>query len=178
MYRARSVLQAVSRLFSWLAGVAILVLMLLVVLEVALRDVFGSTVGGTIEISEVLLAFLVFLGVAYAQQDGSHVNTDLVTSRLPPRVAGAVRAVGMLVAVVALLMAVWATADRAWASMQAGEARFGLRSIPVWPARLIVPVGLFLLALESLFTAWDAWRRPRDPQDNTIGQEPRPEVTA
>jgi TRAP-type C4-dicarboxylate transport system permease small subunit len=157
----RQGIQIVTRVFSWISGAFILVLMLLVVLEVFLRDVFSTTIGGTIEISEVMLAFLVFLGVAYAQQSSAHVNTNLVTSRIPPRVAGVVRTVGLVIAALVMLWAAWASAGRGWDSFQAGEARFGLRSVPVWPARLIIPVGFALLALETLFTAHDAWRSGR-----------------
>lgn len=166
MRRARTVLQVTSRGFSWLAGAAVVILMFLIVLEVLLRNVFGSTVGGAIEISEVLLVFMVFFGIAYAQQDRAHVNTDLVTERLSPRAAAVVRVIGLVVAAVVLMIATWATADRAWASMQAGEARFGIRSVPIWPARIVVPVGLFLLTLECLLTAGDAWReRHGDRED-------------
>lgn len=157
----RRIVQGVSRLFSWISGVFILALMLLVVLEVVLRDLFETTLGGTIEVSEVVLAFLVFLGVAYAQQDDAHVQTDLVTSRLPPGAAAWIRAVGLVVAAIVLLVAAWATAGRGWDAFQTGESRFGLRSVPVWPARLIIPVGLFLLALECLLTAATAWRTRR-----------------
>lgn len=178
MRRARSVVQAVSRAFSWLAGFFVLVLMLLVVMEVMARDVFETTLGGTIEISEVLLVFLVFLGIAFAQQEGAHVNTNLVTSRLPERRAALVRATGMVLASLVLFVAAWATADRGWASMQAGEARFGLRSVPVWPARLIVPVGFVLLGLESLFTAWDVWRAPETAADGDDADTSPDEVPA
>lgn len=158
MTRLRQTVQAVSRALSWLAGAFILVLMLLVVLEVVLRDGFSTTLGGTIEISEVVLAFLVFLGVAYAQQDRAHVHTNLVVSRIPPRAAAVLRTLGLAVSAVVLLVAAWATAERGWESMQAGEARFGLRSVPVWPARLVIPLGLLLLALECVIAAVDAWR--------------------
>jgi TRAP-type C4-dicarboxylate transport system permease small subunit len=159
---ARKVVQRVSRWFAWASGIFTLAIMILVVVDVVLRDVFTKSLGGTIEISEVLLVFLVFLGVAFAQQAQAHVNTNLVTSRVPPRVARVMKTLGHVIVAGVLLWTTWVTATRGWDAMQAGEARFGLRSVPVWPARLMIPVGLLLLSLETLFTASDAWRADRD----------------
>ena len=161
MTGVRRLVESIARLFSWVSGVVTLLLMLLVVAEVVLRDLFGSSLGGSIELSEVALVFLVFLGVAYAQQADAHVSTNLLTARIPPRAASVLKSVAMLAMTVVLLWATYVTAIRGWDSMRAGEARFGLRSVPVWPARLMIPVGLLLLSLETLFTAVDAWNGRR-----------------
>jgi TRAP-type C4-dicarboxylate transport system permease small subunit len=145
--------------------------MFLVVLEVILRDAFETTLGGTIEISEVLLVFLVFIGMSYTQHVGGHVATDLLTARVPIPVARVFRFVGLMVAVVVLLWAAQATAVRGWDSMQTGEIRFGIREVPIWPARLIIPVGFFLTALETLFAASDTLRRDWRPSTAGGGDE-------
>lgn len=156
--RFRRGLDAVCRLFSWVSGGITLLIMFLVVAEVVMRDFFDATLGGTLEVSEVLLVFLVFAGVAYAQQAGDHVSTDLVTARLPDRVAAVIRTVGLVVAAAVILWLAWASLERGLASMETGEARFGIRSVPIWPARLMVPVGALLLGLQCLMSAADAWR--------------------
>lgn len=161
MNATRRVVQTLSRFFAWLSGLFTLLLMLLVVLEVILRDLFVTSLGGGIELSEVALVFLVFFGIAYAQQADAHVNTNILTARMPIRAASVLKSGALLFVAAILLWATYVTTARGWDSMQAGEARFGLRAVPIWPARLIIPVGLLLLSLETLISAADAWRGRR-----------------
>ncbi|MEQ8717996.1 MAG: TRAP transporter small permease [Acidimicrobiales bacterium] len=143
---------------AWISGLMILLMMGLVVAEVVLRKYFNTTLKGTIEYSEILLVFIVFGAIAHAQQIGGHVKTELVTSRLPPRIGGYVRAVGLVIVAALLIWMTQATLARGLDSMESGESRVGVKEVPIWPARLAIPVGLFFLALETLFTAWDALR--------------------
>lgn len=154
----RRAVDAVCAVFSWISGLITVVLMLVIVLEVVLRGASGRSLLGTIELSEVGLVFVVFLGVAYAQRVDAHVSTDLVTSRLPVRVAATARTAALLLAAGVLVWMTSMTALRGWDSFQSGESRFGINAIPLWPARLIIPVGLALLAMQVLFSAADAWR--------------------
>ena len=153
MARVRALVAATSRLLSWVSGAMVIAIMLILVANVVMRALFTSSVQGSVEFSEVLLAFVVFAGLAYAQQSGSHVRTELVTSRLPDRIARPARVVGLLVAAAVLAWCTVATAGRGIEAWQAGEARFGVRSVPTWPGRLAVPIGLGLLSLEVLASA-------------------------
>lgn len=155
----RTALDLLSRWCSWVSGALTLVLLVMLVAEVAVREFVGRSLLGTIELSEVLLVLIVALGAAYAQRTGAHVSTDLVTSRFAPLTAAVIRVSGMLVAAGFLFWTAWASAERGWESFESGEARFGITSVPVWPARLVLPFGLALLALQCLFTARDAWQR-------------------
>lgn len=163
----RAAVDLVSRWCSWLSGGLTLVLLVMLVAEVVVRELVGRSLLGTIELSEVLLVFIVALGAAHAQRSGAHVSTDLVTSRFPPTTAAAIRVAGMTVAAGFLLWTAWATGERGWEAFEAGETRFGITSVPVWPARLILPFGLALLAVQCLFTARDAWARRHAPTDGT-----------
>lgn len=168
----RAAVDLVSHVFSWLSGAFTLLLLVMLVAEVVVREVVGRSLLGTIELSEVLLVLIVALGVSYAQKTGSHVSTDLVTSRFAPTTAAVIRVVGMVVAAGFLLWTAWASAERGWESFESGESRFGITSVPVWPARLVLPVGLALLGVQCLFTAWDAWSRRNATTDDAPTASP------
>lgn len=165
MHVVRRGIVVTSRALSWVSGLMVIALMLIVVGNVVMRAFFSSSIAGSVEFTEVLLAFVVFAGVAYAQQSRSHVNTTLVTSRLSPRAARIVRTVGLLVVAAVLAWTVIATADRGIEAWRTGEARFGIREVPTWPGRLTVPIGLAILTLEVVLTALDAWRHRPDADD-------------
>lgn len=168
----RLVIQKTSVAMAWLSGLMVLVLMGMVVTEVLMRKYFDTTLGGTIEYSEVLLVFIVFAGVAYTEQSGAHVKTDLLTSRLPTPWAASVRALGLTVAAALLFWATQATTARGWDAMHAGESRFGIKEVPVWPARLAIPVGLLFLGIETLFVAADSVREAFGREPAAAAPEP------
>lgn len=161
---ARAAVDRLSLVFSWISGGLTLVLLVMLVAEVAVRELVGRSLLGTIELSEVLLVLVVALGAAHAQRAGAHVSTDLVTSRFAPTTGAVIRVTGMVVAAGFLLWTAWASAERGWESFESGESRFGITDVPVWPARVVLPVGLALLALQCLLTGLDAWNRRTDAE--------------
>jgi TRAP-type C4-dicarboxylate transport system permease small subunit len=168
----RAIIQTTSAVLAWIAGLLTLVLMGIVVAEVILRKYFGTTLRGTIEYSEILLVFIVFGAVAHSQQVGGHVKTELLTSRLPPQPAALVRTGGLVVTAALLAWMTQATAARGWDSMQTGESRFGIQEVPVWPARLAIPVGLLFLTFEVIFCAVDAYRGRPGPAPSESAYAP------
>src|SRR4030066_331803 len=67
-------------------GVGMLfVLMMLGAADVVGRYLFNSPIQGTMEVSELLLAGIVFFGWAYTQAARGHITVDLFFSRIPSR---------------------------------------------------------------------------------------------
>lgn len=151
-------IEAITRVCMWISGALLVVIMAINLGEVVMRDVFSSTLRGTIEISEVLLVFFVYFGIAHTQEVRGHVNTNIMTSRVPRRVAEWSSAVGYTAALVVVIWATQVTTLRAIEAVERGEARFGLMGVPIWPARIAVAFGFGLLALEILFTVIDLVR--------------------
>ncbi|MBY6091890.1 TRAP transporter small permease [Maritimibacter alkaliphilus] len=71
------------RLLAVLCGVILLVMMGLTVVDVIGRYVFNSPLVGATELTELLLAAVVFIGLPAVSLDDEHVTVDLLTSRLP-----------------------------------------------------------------------------------------------
>lgn len=144
-----------STAFGVLAAVLIMAIMFSTAADVTARQVTGSSIAGVVEYSEVLMVGLIFLGLAYAQRTGAHIGVDLVTERLPARVAHGVRSVGLVIAMVVITIMAWQTLEVALRSVQSGEYRFGLVQVPIWPARLLIPIGLTALLLELAVSLYD-----------------------
>lgn len=123
--------------------------------DVTSRQVTGSSIPGVVEYSEVLMVGLIFLGLAYAQRVGAHIGVDLVTERMPVRVAHLVRSVGLVIAIGVVAIMGWETLEVALRSFESREFRFGLVQVPIWPARLLIPIGLGALLLELAISLYD-----------------------
>src|SRR5699024_5181283 len=86
--------------------------------------------------------------LAFAQHQHAHVSTVVVVRLLPPRVRRGITMFWM--AVVCLLLA-WMGLETATAAIESFdrlETRYG--SVPIWPARIAVSVGIWLLVCELL----------------------------
>lgn len=150
-----------ARLLAGMAMLIIVFMMVATVADVLRREMTGRAIPGVIEMGEVLMVASVFLGLAYAETRGAHVNMNIVLRRLPDRTAAVVMSIGM---VLVLLVVGWmaiVTGQRAWAAFETQEYRFGLVQIPVWPARVALALGLaaYFFSLLPRFT--DALRKIR-----------------
>lgn len=148
-----AVMKRVSAIAAVLAAACGLLIALMLVGEVLSRSLRGTSIAGSYELSELLLVAMVFLGLSQAERSGTHVRSEIVTSRLPSAVAKWVRCAGCMVALGIVIWMTLATAERAQHAYSIGEFRQGLIQFPIWPARVIVAAGLALLALELLLSA-------------------------
>lgn len=160
----RALVHGLTRVLA-LAAVACVVFMLIaIVADVVRRQLAGESVEGVVELGEVMMVAITFLGLAYAESRGAHVSMTLFVRKLPPRAAAAVNAIGLLVAVGVVGWMVYVTADRALMSLDLQEYRFGLVRIPVWPARIAVAVGLAAYFLELVVRLVDQLRAVGDAE--------------
>ncbi len=134
----------------FVAAFSITIMMFAISADVIRRAITGRSIGGVLETSEVLLVFIVFLGLGYTQSTGAHVATSALTSRLQRVPRRVVQAIGLSFALIFLAWAIYATGTRAWDAFQIREYRFGLLQVPIWPGRIAVVVGLALWFLEVL----------------------------
>ncbi len=133
---------AITRLSGFLVGLGAFAIAVLVTWEVLARTFFASTTGWVNDVSEYLMGFIAFGGVAYALSEGAHVGVDLVVTRVSPavrRVLGWIADVGVL-AVAALLA--WLSAQFWWEAFETGERSWGLFTVELW-----IPYSFFVLGM-------------------------------
>jgi TRAP-type C4-dicarboxylate transport system permease small subunit len=152
----RRVLDSISGLLAIVGALAAVVLMLGITIDVANRYFTGGSVMGLLELMETSMVFMVFLGMAYAEKTGVHVRMTLATSYSPVRVAAAMRIVGMICSVLVVFWMAWHTGRQGISSFTRGEVQMGLMQWPLWPARLVIPIGSFFLGLQLLFRLGDS----------------------
>jgi len=143
-------LEKVIKVLGNVATVCILILMVLTTLDVVLRYIFGSPLKGAYEVSEILFLSAVFLGMAYTQLFREHVNADLFISRLSKHTNLVLETVMLFPALFFFILLTWQGTIAFGDSFISGEYRWGLIRIPLWQARLMVPLGAFFLCLRFI----------------------------
>lgn len=115
-----------------------------------MRNLFGTAIPGLLEFGETLIVLAVFLALAHGERVQSQIRMTLVTELLTPRTATVLRAFAMLVSLCVVLAFSAATSGAALDSFRSGEVRFGLLRFPLWPARVLIAVGFWLLSIQYL----------------------------
>jgi TRAP-type transport system small permease protein len=129
-------------------GLTTLLITVVIVIDVAGRAIFSAPLHSGTEISELLLVTLVFLGLAAAQQNRQNYAIDVFSRHLPIPVQRLLEMLGYMFCIAVVGLLAWLSTKQAFNSYERGEAGFGIISFPIWPARFILAIGLWLLALQ------------------------------
>lgn len=151
----RRVMDGASNLLALLAGCAVILMMLHVNLDVAMRYIFSAPFANTVEIvSTYYIVAIVFLPLALVERSNGNIVVELLAQHLPRRVSE------LLIACVALVSAMyfsafaWRTGEDAIQKYDVGEVILGNSQLTVWPTRFYLPIGCGLLVLVLLYKAW------------------------
>lgn len=152
----------VSRIASGLHAlsiVAVTALILLTLTDVVGRGVFGQPVRGTVEMTELLIALVVFLALARTEEMDEHVTVDLVFNLLGPRAQRVIRGTSHLVMVSLLLFLAWRMALQGL-HLRAVTLTTGVLGLAVWPVLMVGVVGMLGYAMVMVARALVELRRP------------------
>ncbi len=143
-------MEKVIRIFGAVGAALILTIMILTTVDVIGRYIIGSPLKGSVEISEILFLSAVYLGLSYTHLFREHVGVDLFISRLSKKTRLSLETLMLLLALLTYGVLAWRGGGAFWASLETGEYRWGLISIPLWPARLMIPLGVSALCLKFI----------------------------
>jgi TRAP-type C4-dicarboxylate transport system permease small subunit len=137
--------------FALVSMVMLLAMMLLQTADVIGRYVFSKPITSSYDMIEVMMALLVFWGLAYCASDNGHVRVDLILSRLGRRTRETLDRFTFGAGAFILALITWRLADRAWTIIQnlPGPAT-QTTHIPYWPFLIVAAIGTFLFCLEHL----------------------------
>lgn len=154
MTAIRRTLDALSMVLMVIGALAMLGMMLQVMVDVALRNLFKSTLPGTEEmVSAYYMIGVAFLPLAYVQRERGHVIIELFTLKLPPRVIAALDGVVYVVCCAALWFFTYAAFRQAVLMTEQSEIMIGTIDVTVWPARWLMTAGLAVMALYMMLQA-------------------------
>lgn len=137
-----------SGLAFYIAVLLLLVLMGVGTLDVLMTQLLHRAIPGAVELSEAMMAVLIFLGLAQVQRQRGHIVIDLFTQRMSPawaRRALIFSSVVELVFMAAMAAAAWALMMR---SFRLHETAIGYLSFPLYPGKALVFVGIVLATVE------------------------------
>ncbi len=132
-------MQPLENGINMLAAFAIFALMLLGSAQIILRSVFNSPIAGYIDLVELSMASMAFLGAAYCQRLGAHIRMEILIGRFRGRGLWAFEIFGTLVALFIIAVLIWYGWGHFLRAYQLGDSTIDAE-YPVWPSKLLVPI--------------------------------------
>jgi C4-dicarboxylate transporter, DctQ subunit len=162
----------IEKFTAFLCGLGIFALMILGVVHVLGRKFLSMPVEGYIDIVEIMMAFMVFLAIAYTERLGGHIRMELFVSKLKGRWLATFELVGVVLGLgltAVLIVYGW---DHAMRAYYLGDSSMDVQ-LPLWPSKIVVPISLSLLFVRFLVSSWACLRVIIDPAKPLIAM---PEV--
>jgi TRAP-type C4-dicarboxylate transport system permease small subunit len=139
-----------GRLALWLlllGTVGLIASMLVGVADVVGTDFLGRPLLGTLEFTESTMVLVVFGALAYAQERRAHIRVELLYSHVGPRGKSLMEAVTHIVAFIFFALVAWQGYVELLYSWEIKESTMGSVRFPLYPARVLLLVGVALLLL-------------------------------
>ena len=132
-----------GRVTTWLARIAAFVLAALAVMtfcDVIGRYFFNKPFSFTVEVTELAMGVIVYLGVGLTTHQKGHISVDILTLRLPERVRALFEVVTGVAALAFLAVMVWRVWLRATVLFEKGD-HTQIWEIPLWPFAYVMAAG-------------------------------------
>jgi len=130
----------------WLVLVAVLIS----AANATVRKLFNYSSNSFLEIQWYLFSLIFLLCAGYTLKHNDHVRIDIITGRMSARARAAIDIFGTLFFLLPMALLImylsWPVFVDAWTRNEVSTNAGGLI---IWPARLMVPIGFFLLVLQG-----------------------------
>ena len=138
-----------TNILCYTAAVMLAALMLLGSSDVIGRYFFNKPIKGTFEISEILLAGIVFFGLAYTSSIERHVRVDTFVLLFSPRLQAIIGCIISFLALIIFFLIGWQGAELAMKSWEQHRL-IDVIYVPIAPFQLFVSLGALAVCLELI----------------------------
>ena len=143
----------VVRVFSLVAGYAVLAITLVIGLEILLRRLLGFSLQGADEYGGYMLATVTAVGAAYALLERGHTRIEILMERLPQSLRAVLNTVSAVFMAVMAVFLAWRATVAMLESVEYGSLSGTPLMTPLWMPQAVWVVGMVLFAAVASVTA-------------------------
>ena len=151
LLRVSAAIDALNGLIGRSAKWLILVAVLISAGNATVRKLFDTSSNAWLELQWQLFGAVFMLCAAYTLLSNEHIRIDIVNNNMPKRVRNWIELVGhcLFLMPFCLLMIYdgWPFAVRSW---RIDEQSMNAGGLAQWPAKFLIPIGFFFLALQGV----------------------------
>ncbi len=157
-----------EKLTALVSGFGIFALMIIGVAQVLGRKLFNFPIHGYIDMVEIMMSFLVFMGLAFTERTGGHIRMEILVGLLPKRMLWLFETLSVVIALCLVAILTYYTGTHAWRSYTSGDSTMDAQ-ILLWPSKLVVSASLGLLFVRLLIELWGYLRLVASPDAAPYG---------
>ena len=145
--------------FAVLGGLAILTLIMLAVISVGGSNIFNRPLLGYVDWVEQTMPLIAFLAISSAQRSGSHIRMDMFLAQFQGRLLYAFELITTLLILALVVFLLWGSFSHFLRSFDLSAPLWSRDSsmdiaLPLWPAKLVVPLAFSVLFLRLVLQVW------------------------
>ena len=149
----------VEKAFALISGFAIFSFMVLAVRSVGGREFFEWPLNGYVDWIMQLMPLIAILAVSFAMRDGTHIRMDIFVSQLSGRMLWAFELLTTSIVLILMLLLVWGSWSHFGRAFDWNAPFFSRDStidigLPIWPSKILVPIGFAILCLRLLLQSY------------------------
>jgi TRAP-type C4-dicarboxylate transport system permease small subunit len=165
----RAALSKLDYAFAVIAGIALLYMMSLTVLDIVGRSLGLFTIVAGVEQTELMMVTLGFFGLARCLRVEGNIVVDVATSHLPKAVNARIDAVWLVVTALVLALLAWLVWNSGVSADRSGQ-RSELLGLSPLVSHTIAVVGMIAAIIVGLMTAAKTFVRGGQPagKDETV----------
>ncbi|MBN1103313.1 MAG: TRAP transporter small permease [Deltaproteobacteria bacterium] len=153
--------ERINRFLVYFSALALCGMAIMITLDVVLRYFFNSPLAASVEASQLIEPWVIFLPFAYTLAVGGHVQVTLVTMRLPRKWQGVCDVIAYGVDFLFFALLCYISFKEFANSFAIGEIMMAAIRLPWWLGKMAMPIGMFLIAVQALFQILTAVNRVR-----------------
>lgn len=132
------------------ASLLVFVMMLISTTEVVGRYVFNHPSVWAWTLNRQIFGLFILVAGAYTMSKGEHIRIEILYDYFPPRIKMIARLIALASLISFLGVLVWQSSWMGWNSMMMGEKAAGSFRIPLYPFKLLIPIGASLFLLQGI----------------------------
>lgn len=153
-----------------LAKGSLVAMMLVIGVELVLRNTIRYSWEGTDETSSYLVVALTFFSLATCQLNHGYHELELVKGRLSPRARALLNASLHLICLLCALILLWYFCRVVYKSWSSGETSTTALRVPFWIPQLSMPLGVAAFCLSLMRSIRNDLARFRQPAAAEVGR--------
>ena len=132
------------------ASLLVFIMMLITSTEVIGRYVFNHPTSWAWPLNRQIFGVFILVAGAYAMSKREHIRIEILYDHFPPKIQRVARGIALASFVIFMGVLVWQASWMGWNSLMNNEKLAGAFRMPLYPFKILIPVGAFLFLLQGI----------------------------
>ena len=143
-------MEIIAGILNVLGAIAIMIILTVTVADVIMNKIFNSPFPGATEIITSAMPISVFAYLVSAQVKKRHITIDVIVGRLKAQWQTLLRFVAQGIGIYLFGLLTYLNIPMALHSFRIGEHTGGNVAVPIYPAKIVIPVATGLLTIQLI----------------------------